>query len=213
MKIKTFAFILIVELMLSSCTATEKVNYEGIISSDYSEYSRPSIKDVEAIINNQNYLVGFSWVDSPINSIVLIKSSNNVYCAVKFTKVKRLNDETEASTFNSGAETFLANFDILELSKSGIKRESNNVELVDSASIGIGRLAFSVNNKTVRCGNSKLYWSYPTALSISDEDTATKLAPARALDLDKVNFFADGLNWVGYDDMRKHYKVPTIKGY
>lgn len=60
------------------------------------DISRDDIEITLKLIN-ENVIVGFSWVDLPLNQILLLNHKES-FCAIKFNSFKRLYDSKEATT-------------------------------------------------------------------------------------------------------------------
>lgn len=208
-------FVMCFFLSTTSCSnQAEEVIKKGYYSDNESDYDlkdivRPPIEMVRKIIKN-NILVGFSWVDMPLNKILLIRN-NNDFCALKFTYMKRGNDSKEATSFNSGEESFEAKYDFLSWhakanSQISLISKDNKLEL--NAAIGIGRLSYQPGNSTIKCGNAKLLWQYPAAVLLFGRDMETMFSPTTLTEFDGISLSTHKAVWYGYDEKRKMIKIP-----
>ena len=180
---------------------------EGPYLHQFSKNSQtsPKTETVEEIIKS-NYLIGFSWIDSPLNSVVLVKS-DEVMCAIKFISFNKGSDKKEPTTFNSGDESFFAEYEIVEL-KSGFISAKSQKSVSRLATIGIGRLSFQKGNTKVRCGETILQWAYPTSLIMSKDDKGVEFAFSRFIDLEQSLKENESATWYGYDEFRDWFLVP-----
>lgn len=162
------------------------------------EVSRPNVDVVEKIIV-KNAIVGFSWVDQPLNKILLIKNGKN-NCAIKYLSFSRGNDSKKETAFNSGEESFYGEADFY----SNSKKKINRLKLKRVQTTGIGKLIlFSHNNNYIFCGNEKLIWEYPTATSLLSDGGDVSLAVTRLDDFNKINFEDRNLEWFKFEEGRK----------
>lgn len=161
------------------------------------QVSRPDLSVVEDLIA-ENAIVGFSWVDQPINKILLIKNGKHS-CAIKYSSYSRLNDKRKSTVFRSGDETFFASADYMLMPNKRIK----HLELKKSPLYGIGKLAYSPSNDSIRCGRAELFWSYPTGTFLWSDDVDTRLSPTSLQSFDEINFSDPDLEWFGYEEDRK----------
>jgi len=201
-------------LATTSCSGqSENVAKRGYYSDNESDYElknivRPPIDIVREIIKN-NILIGFSWIDMPLNNILLIRN-NDFICAIKFTYFKRGNDSKEATSFHSGEESFEAKYDFLSWHvknnpQTGLISRGNKLEL--NAAIGIGRLSYQPGNSTLKCGEAKLLWQYPSAVLLFGKDMNTLFAPTIFSEFDKIYLSSSETVWYGYDEKRKMIKI------
>lgn len=202
-------------LSTTSCSnQAGEVVKKGYYSDNESDYNlkdivRPPVDIVSKVIKN-NILVGFSWVDMPLNKILLIKS-NNDFCALKFTYVKRGNNSKEATSFNSGEESFEAKYDFLTWhadanSQISLISRDNRLEL--NAAIGIGRLSYQPGNSIIKCGKAKLLWQYPAAVLLFGRDMETLFSPTTLTEFDDISLSTNKAVWYDYDEKRKMIKIP-----
>jgi len=167
-----------------------------------SQVSGPNIEVVEKLIA-QNFVVGFSWVSLPLNSILLIKTSGES-CAIKFINFSRGNNKSTSSIFRSGDESFDATMEVLELSSGKIRI----IELTKRPFYGLGKIGFSPSNNRIYCGNSEYIWQYPTSVVILPKDTKSKFSPTYIENFDKVDFSSLPMHWYGYEEGRKIKVLP-----
>src|SRR5690606_12529196 len=79
--------------------------------------SRPSEAEVERHIQ-RSALIGFEWVDQPLDRIMLLRSGNSL-CAVRFTSYHRADDARSPTAFDTGDASRYASYEISELVVSG----------------------------------------------------------------------------------------------
>lgn len=200
-----FKYLFILLLMGVTFTALSD-DYADLKTKDHS--SRPQVDIVQKIIED-NYLVGFSWVDAPLNRVVVL-NEGHVTCAIKFTSVRRGRDSKKATTFNSGSESFYAVYEIVE-KKQGVLTHKISNELSRYAAVGIGRLNFQKGNTRVSCGEATLQWSYPTGLFVQRGDKSVKFSPTGHLDLITALQSDINYNWYSYDESRNWFLIPVVK--
>lgn len=196
---------------LSSCSASEnnhssKEDYEKFIVPNDKNISRPSILEVSKIIKS-HFIIGFSWVDSPLNKIILIRNAST-YCAVKFIDINRGRDSKVPTAFNSGSESFYAEYEFYEqLNSIEPDLQITRKKVSDLSSVGVGRLAFSRDNNIITCGTSRLFWGYPTAIFIAREDNQTRLAVSSFSEFKNIDFLSKELNWYGFKENREYRTI------
>ncbi len=204
----------IIALSLTFCTSScvgglNDKPQRGYYSADSKYYRldgivRPSINEILNVIDKKA-LIGFSWIDMPLYRVILIKSESEL-CAVKFLSYQRGNDRREATTFNSGEESFEA-----EIEMSRTKLVNNNFvgfksvdkqKLSTGPAIGIGKISIRDGNSVVQCGSSRILWQYPTALMFFGKDDNTLLAPTKFMDIKSIKKLPS--DWYGFEKDRKY---------
>ena len=156
-----------------------------------------------------------TWYDAgaPLGKFLLIRKDADL-CAVRFTDYRRGHDAKPPTVFNSGEETFQANYTCRCQSERGRGFGAVTIgEVSRGASWGIGRLAFENREMNVSCGPFRLPWMYPTRVSF--HVTGTKLgdhgialAPTRWSEIEDVNVSHPRLRWFRYDPARKVMFIP-----
>lgn len=167
------------------------------------DISRDDIEHTLEIIQ-KNIVVGFSWVDLPINQILLLKHKKSI-CAIQFNSFKRLNDSEEATTFKSSAETLMASYSKYEFEEGYHNMELDNVtfhELVSEATYGIGRLTFGGGDKKIECGDGDFYWEFPTAVFLSRGNKDLSVYPLLINDFANLEKPPSAIKWIGYEEGR-----------
>jgi len=167
---------------------------------------RPGINKVLEIIKN-NTIIGFSWIESPLEQITLIRNNDSL-CAIKFTSFKRTHDQKPATTFNSGNESFFAKYEMMTTSLKTNVLDKNISKIIQGtltrkATIGIGRLAFGGGDFFLECGRAKLYWSFPTAVFIMSDDHKTQFSFTSNRNFNQVDFNSKNNNWYGFEENRE----------
>jgi hypothetical protein len=134
-------------------------------------------------------------------------------CAIKFSKFDRGRDYKTSSWFNTGGETFTAEYQWRCFDDKGILNhplgtKSGHGGLIDKASIAIALLHLPLNfpKNRVKCGNFKLFWIYPTFVSFSDGpwcgDYSIELAPTKLTDFEKIAKAVQEVKWYKCDEHR-----------
>lgn len=206
MTTKSKFFLMVVTQLLLGGAASAETRKDYPISED--SITRPRIETIERIVKD-GYVVGFSWIDSPLNQVVLIRV-DDVECAIKFTSFNRGADKKEPTPFNSGDESFFAQYEFLE-SKNRIISDKKIKSVERFATVGIGRLSFQKGNTSVRCGNAILQWGYPTAIFMSKDDKDVSLTYSKYTDPIKALKESQNVTWYGYDEHRDWFIVPLNK--
>lgn len=172
------------------------------------KYSRPSEEIIIKLIDS-NVVVGFSWVDMPVNQILLIKNKE-VVCGIKFISFERNNDAKEQTVFNSGDETVTASYKIVEYKNNQLELEPSHVNLKRNPTVGVGRINFQTGKTTIDCGESKLLWRFPTGVMLFGKDFSTFLKPTQHSNFSKALDIDQRFEWIGYDEARQITIIPNI---
>lgn len=167
------------------------------------DISRDDIEHTLEVIQ-KNIVIGFSWVDLPINQILLLKHKESI-CAIQFNSFNRLNDGEEATTFKSSAETLMASYSKYEF--EGVYRnvELDKVtihELVSEATYGVGRLTFGGGDKKIECGDGDFYWEFPTGVFLSRGNKDLSVYPILINDFVNLDKLPSVIKWIGYEEGR-----------
>lgn len=155
--------------------------------------SRPSEIEVEDY-TKRAAVVGFEWVDQPVNQILLLRSAH-AFCAIRFLSYRRANDSRSPTAFDTGDASQFAIYEISELALNGAAVLPGPVaskELDYRGMRGLGRLAFGVGDADIRCGGDKYSWMFPTGLLLKEEQADVSIAPT---------------NWTNLNEVRDHSKL------
>jgi hypothetical protein len=153
---------------------------------------------IEAAIKTQA-IIGFSWIDQPLNRIVVIRSGPE-RCAIVYRSFRRAHDAKPETAFNSGQESFFGEADFFVMNSGKTQR----LHLSDRHSVGVGKaILFSRSHDEVRCGKSTVYWRYPTATIMQSMDKDVRIASTPWTRFEDVKFDDPGLEWVRFEDERK----------
>lgn len=177
------AALLLPSACLSSGNLTEQV-------------SRPDTAVVEKLIAD-HAIVGFSWVDQPINRILLIKNGKD-RCAIKYSSFSMSKDQRKSTAFRSGDAVTYATAELLLPSL-----KTRRLKLQHKPLYGLGKIGYSPSKHLIRCGRARLNWGYPTATTLSQNDSVTTLAPTSWTRFDEIDFAAPELEWFGYEEGRR----------
>ncbi len=154
---------------------------------------------------------------APLGRFLLIRK-NKAVCAVRFTKAQRGHDAKPATMFNSGEESFSAEYDWYfqgdgsgDFTQPGVL--SGHERLARNPLKGIGRLAFQTGKIYVKCGTlDNLLWLYPTWVSFYGGgrrgDYGIELSPTKWEGIQEVNVHDPHLKWFRYDENRKPVEIP-----
>jgi len=170
---------------------------------DYSylenKVSRPDYSIVEKLIVNYA-VVGFSWVDLPLNKLLLIKAGN-AQCAIKYNSYWKGHDKKEASIFSSGEESLYAKAEFVRLRKGDFSKVKK-FEFSKIAPTGIGKVAYDSSNDIIKCGDERLLWQYPTALVALSLSSNIYMAISELENFDLVSFDDPELSWHSFESER-----------
>ena len=159
--------------------------------------SRPSVAEVEDYIK-RSVLVGFEWVDQPLNRILLLRS-DKAMCAIRFLSYRRNNDARVPTSFDTGDANQFATYEISEFVIAGSEVRPGPVvrkKLDYRGMRGIGRLAFHVGKTSIKCGRERYPWSFPTGVGLPRNRQGPAIAPT---------------NWMGFDEVRIDH--PKLRWY
>lgn len=165
--------------------------------------SRGDIEDTLKLIE-ENIVVGFSWVDLPMNQILLLKHKESI-CAIQFNSFERLGDNRAATTFRSSAETFKASYSKYKFNNIHENFDLDDItihELESKATFGVGRLTFGGGNQKIECGGGDFYWEFPTGVFLTRDSTDLGLYPLLINDFAQLNKLPSTIKWVRYKENR-----------
>lgn len=170
-----------------------------------SQYSRPSVDEIEKVIGEFT-LIGFKWIDQPINKVLLIKNGQD-HCAIKILSYKMFNDKKDPTIFSANEESFLGEATFVTF-KNGKSYKFKTLHLSSKSPVGIGKIAYDSSQDIIRCGKARLLWRYPSAISLLSESNGTNLSPTANEDFNELNFNSTNLRWYSYDESRKMELIP-----
>jgi hypothetical protein len=153
-----------------------------------------------------------TWFDvgSPVGHMLLIRRGAD-RCVIRFTTFHRGHDAKPETAFNSGAESFFAEYEWYHANQ-GAGYETGHRAVSSQALTGIGRLAFQPGDDEVHCGPFKLVWFYPVRVGFNDrnsvKDIGIELAPTKWTAIEQVNFNDPALRWYTVDESRKPTLIP-----
>ncbi len=159
--------------------------------------------------------IDWHQVSSPLGRILLVRKGKDI-CAIRFTEYHRGHDAKPPSIFNSGEESFYAEYDWYcqtdgsqDLKKKNVA--SGHRKLVEKPSKGIGRLAFQTGTVNVKCGPFKLFWMFPTSISFSASpscsDPVVQLSPTKWMQIEDIDLSYSKLKWFDCDERRKTINI------
>jgi len=162
-------------------------------------------------------IITFGYAAPIKGRLILIREGHNV-CAVRFKKYSRAHDATRGNAFNSGEETFEAEYDwysFADANKSSVPSNlrSGHATLRRSGTIGIGRVVVPSKSAELKCGAiTGLSWNYPMYISMfkgaKQQDVGVLVAPTAWSDIREVEPSNVGLAWYGFQETRKTTYVP-----
>lgn len=170
--------------------------------------SRPSATKIEDYIK-QSALVGFEWVDQPLNRVLLLHN-NRTTCAIRFLSYRRAKDGRPPTSFDTGDASQFAVYEVAELTFNGSEMLIGAVirrELDYRGLRGLGRLAFGVGDSDIRCGREKYSWLFPTGLLLKRDQSGVSVAPTNWTSFNDVRFDNPKLRWYQRDP---HLQRPFI---
>ncbi len=179
------------------------ISFCSVANSHFGNISRDGVDDTLKLIQG-NIVVGFSWVDMPLNKILLLKH-NEKYCAIKFISFERLGDEKKATTFRSSAETLLATYLKYEFGSLNEKIDVGKVtehKLVSKVTFGIGRLTFGGGDKKIKCGEGHFYWEFPTGVFVNRKVAQLSFSPTTYTDFTNISDSLPTISWLHYEEER-----------
>jgi len=163
-----------------------------------------------------NAMITWFDVGAPVGHLLLVRQGTDT-CVLRFTTFRRGHDSKPSTSFNSGEESFSAEYDWFFPKKSSaephhLTYDRGHRNLSRGSSSGIGRLAFQGGDQEVQCGSFKLAWFYPTRVgfnsSDSTKDIGVELAPTRWNTIEQVNFEDPAIRWYKQDESRKPMLIP-----
>lgn len=170
-------------------------------------------EDLDASNKQPSALLTWDAVGAPLGRFLLVrKDKDKAVCAVRFTKAQHGHDEKPATTFNSGDESFSAEYDwYFQGDGSGDFSQPNVMSghgrLARNPLKGIGRLAFQTGQGRVTCGTfGRLLWLPAGRIGFFEGsrrgDYGIELAPTKWVEIKEVNVLDPRLKWYRYDENR-----------
>ena len=169
-------------------------------SSIESKVSRTDLdaKVIEATIAD-HAIVGFSWIDQPLNRIVLIRTKRDL-CAIRYLSFSRGHDSKNETAFTSGDESLFAEAEFYSKAKGTVI----HLHLSHRPTSGFGKLILLNRSKSyIVCGKKRLLWEYPTATSLLSADPDVSLTSTQLSAFDKIRFDDPTLRWFQYEEGRR----------
>lgn len=203
-------------VMFSGLLTFAQANHAQEITKDYG--GRPSW-DVVAQRIKTHALVGFEWIDQPPVGIALIQLPDH-FCAVKFLSLRTGRDSGNGGMFRSSGVSQYAEIELIELPPHPTRpmlRQAipRRFSLSWRPLIGIGRMTFQRGHTDIKCGDTNIPWSYPTAISESQVKPADirglQLAPTAWQNFSDIDLNDAKLHWFAYDEGR--VKILAIPIY
>lgn len=161
-------------------------------------------------------IITWDGASAPVGRFLLIRKDKAV-CAVRFTQAERFRDRKPPTTFNSGEESFSAEYDWwFQKDGSGdflkSTATSGHEELHSGPLKGIGRLAFQTGSIYLKCSQFELLWRYPSWVrfwgAVKDGDYGIELAPTPWKELSEIKLDDPKLKWHRYDERRELLDLP-----
>lgn len=157
--------------------------------------SRPDVDVVKATIAT-HAIIGFSWVDQPINKIVLIRTRKEL-CAIKYLSFSRGRDQQPSIQSKSEDGPFYGEAELY----SGSMRRVRRLHLTQFRFKGFHPFVFGGGRPYFQCGRERLIWGYPTGTFLLPDSDAS-FASTQLEDFSKINFQDPNLQWYGYEEGR-----------
>jgi hypothetical protein len=149
-------------------------------------------------------------VGAPVGHILLIRRGLDS-CAVRFTTFHHGHDARPETTFNSGAESFSAEYDWFYRRVDGLF-DTGHRSVSSRALVGLGHFAFQPGHDEVHCGPFRLYWAYPARVGFFGRersvDIGIELAPTTWTQITQAQFNDSRLHWYRPDDSRQPTLIP-----
>lgn len=169
-----------------------------------------------AVATNHARIFGGSVVQE-IGWFLLIRRGKE-FCAMKTTGVWRGNDATPPTMFNSGAESFRAEYDWYytpdypaQWNTAAVR--SGHAVVRDGALKGIGRLAFQTAKGDIECGSMRFAWAPPNSVAFflgpKQGDYGYEMALTKWRTVQEIKPDAPYLKWYRYDENREPKIIRT----
>jgi len=158
-------------------------------------------------------IVNFGYAAPTKGRLILVRDKGAV-CAVRFNAFTRGHDAKPGNAFNSGDESFSAEYEWYGVDgKTGASTSSGKANVKRSATLGIGRLVLPSTSAALKCGSIQgLSWNYPMYVSMfsgqKPQASRTEVAPTGWTDIKQLNLHDPRLRWYGYDEKRPVLLLP-----
>jgi len=179
-----------------------------------------------ASLQDGSSFISWNALGAETRRFLLIRREK-LLCAIKITGVWRGNDATKATMFNSGEESFRAEYDWYytpdypkQWGTAAVL--SGHGEVRRGALKGIGRLAFQTVNGEIECGAMpmKLSWHPPTSISfygvenqfygpVKQGDYGYEMSLTKWRTVQEIKPDAPYLKWYRYDETREPKIIRT----
>ncbi len=156
---------------------------------------------------NSYAYIGTVAIAAPLNYFLIVKKSNDI-CAIRFTGYRRGDDEKKPSLFSGGEESLYAEYDWYYLgTNKKFVGKTGHVKLSRTSTVQIlGFHAFMPGVSDIKCGELRLAWSYPIAVTYLGGGGVYLLDAGIALtswtDIAQVDLANPNLRWYFYDSGR-----------
>jgi len=158
-------------------------------------------------------IVTFGHASPPRGRILLVRDAGAM-CAIRFNNFSRAHDAKPGDMFNSGDESFSAEYDWYALdAKTAEAIGSGKATVKRGRILGIGRMVLPSNSAALQCGSIRgLGWNYPMYVSMytgnKPSTSSAELAPTGWADIKHVNLHDPKLRWYAYDEERHALVIP-----
>lgn len=165
----------------------------------------------ETLMVTDRAAVSGTGINPEIDRFLLIRRGK-AFCAMKIKGVWRGNNATKPTLFNSGEESFRAEYDWYytpDYPKQWGTAEvrSGHGEVQRGALKGIGRLAFQTVNGEIECGPMRFSWFPPNSIPFFEGtkqgDQGYEMALTKWRDVGEIKPDAPYLKWYRYDENRE----------
>lgn len=187
-----------------------------IVALLFSSFMPAYIARADSIDNGVERLKTHARIDwhqasAPLGHILLMRKGKDI-CGILFTSFHRGRDTKPPSAFNSGEESFYAEYEWFRQTDGSQNLKKTNItkghrKIVQKPLRGIGRLAFQTGDVEVKCGPFKLFWMFPTSVSFYSSpkcgDSSIELSPTKWQQIEEMDTSYSGLKWFRCDEQRK----------
>lgn len=176
---------------------------------DKPRHETPMITDRAAVTD--------TGINPEIGRFLLIRRGK-VFCAIRITGAWRGNDAKPPTMFNSGEESFRAEYDwyytpdyLEQWSTMAVR--SGHGEVRRGALKGIGRFSFQTVNGEIECGPMKFSWFPPNSIPFFEgtkqSDQGYEMALTKWRTVNEIKPDASYLKWYRYDENREPKIIRT----
>jgi hypothetical protein len=167
-----------------------------------------------------NIRVDYDSVRAPIGYFILVKSNKDRY-AIRFSNFERKGDAKPPTKITLGIETRSAAYDWFRFTTgNGVStiaaRGSDLVEDFDVFHFGryfSTALLRSRGNSTLKCGDMRILWYYPTGVAFQGGTTPKsefEIAPTRWKEVTDINFDDPRLQWFKFVENKTEVTLLPI---